>query len=265
MQSNGTKPRPLKLTFLGTGTSQGVPLIGCHCRVCSSDDPRDKRLRTSALLTYGQEHIVIDAGPDFRQQMLANRVDTLRAIFLTHEHADHIFGLDDVRSYNWIQKRPTDIYAEPRVHEAIKRIYHYVFLRWKYPGIPQMELHELSDQPFMVDGLEFMPIRCYHQKLPVLGFRTGALTYLTDTNEIPGEELEKIRGSGVLVINALRREKHISHFNLTEALDIIKRMQPARAYLTHISHAMGLYREVERELPENVFLAYDGLQVDLSE
>jgi phosphoribosyl 1,2-cyclic phosphate phosphodiesterase len=254
----------LKLTFLGTGTSQGVPLIGCHCRVCSSDDPRDKRLRTSALLTYGQEHIVIDAGPDFRQQMLANRVDTLRAILLTHEHADHIFGLDDIRSYNWIQKRPTDIYAEPRVHEAIKRIYHYVFLRWKYPGIPQMELHKLSDQPFMVDGLEFMPIRCYHHKLPVLGFRTGTLTYLTDTNNIPDEELDKIMGTEVLVVNALRRERHVSHFSLGEALDVIERIKPSKAYLTHISHAMGLYREVEKELPENVFLAYDGLQVDLA-
>jgi len=264
MLNDMTSPHcPLTLTFLGTGTSQGVPLIGCHCRVCSSDDPRDKRLRTSALIQAAGENIVIDAGPDFRQQMLLNRVDTLRAILLTHEHADHIFGLDDIRSFNWIQKRPMDIYAESRVQEAIKRIYHYVFLRWMHPGIPQMELHEVSDQPFMIDGLEFIPIRCYHHKLPVLGFRTGRLTYLTDVNVIPEEEMVKIKGTEVLVINALHRNQHVAHFNLQEALELISVIQPSRAYLTHISHAMGLYSEVEKELPPNVFPAYDGLTIDV--
>jgi phosphoribosyl 1,2-cyclic phosphate phosphodiesterase len=249
----------LQLTFLGTGTSQGIPLIGCKCRVCTSGDQRDKRLRTSALLTYSGENVVIDAGPDFRQQMITHQVDTLRAILLTHEHADHIFGLDDIRSYNWIQKRPTDIYAELRVQEAIRRIFNYVFEKWKYPGIPQMELHEISTQPFRVDGLQFIPIRCFHHHLPVLGFRTGKLTYLTDVNVIPEEELQKMAGTETLVVNALRHEKHISHFNLEEALHLVTVIKPARTYLTHISHAMGLHAEVQSELPENVFLAYDGL------
>jgi phosphoribosyl 1,2-cyclic phosphate phosphodiesterase len=253
----------LKFTFLGTGTSQGIPLIGCKCRVCSSDDPRDKRLRTSALITYSGENIVIDAGPDFRQQMITHHVETLRAILLTHEHADHIFGLDDVRSYNWIQKKPADIYAEPRVQEAIQRIFHYVFQKWKYPGIPQMELHEIYSQPFWVDGLEFIPIRCFHHNLPVLGFRTGKLTYLTDVNVIPDEEMKKISGTEILVVNALRREKHISHFNLEEALQLASVIKPSKTYLTHISHAMGLYREVQNDLPENVYLAYDGLRLNL--
>jgi len=253
----------LRLTFLGTGTSQGIPLIGCHCPVCSSGNPRDKRLRTSALLTFHGENIVIDAGPDFRQQMLTYHVDSLRAILLTHEHVDHMFGLDDIRSFNWIQKRPTDIYAERRVQRAIRRIFNYVFTRWKYPGIPQMELHTIHKSVFEINGLQIIPIRCYHHRLPVLGFRMGGLTYLTDVNAIPEEEMEKIRGTQILVVNALRREKHISHFNLEEALALIADINPQAAYLTHISHAMGLHEEVQKTLPDNVFLAWDGLEVEL--
>jgi len=215
------------------------------------------------MITYPGGNIVIDAGPDFRQQMLVNQVKTLRAILLTHEHVDHIFGLDDIRAFNWLQKRPTDIYAEHRVHEAIRRIFHYVFSHWRYPGIPQMVLHEVSDQPFYIDGIEFIPIRCYHHKLPVLGFRTGKLTYLTDVNLISEEEMEKIRGTQVLVVNALRHERHISHFNLEEALQLSKEIKPEKTFFTHISHALGLYREVEKTLPPGVFLAYDGLKIDI--
>lgn len=253
----------MKLTFLGTGTSQGVPLIGCQCPVCTSTDTRDKRLRTSALLSMNGSNFLIDAGPDFRQQMLTHKIERLRAILLTHEHVDHIFGLDDIRAFNWLQKKPTDIYAEHRVHVAIRRIFHYVFASWKYPGIPQMELHDVSDQLFRIDGADFIPIRCYHHKLPVLGFRTGKLTYLTDVNSIPGAELEKIRGSEILVVNALRHEKHISHFSLEEALQLSREIKPAKTYLTHISHSLGLHQEVEKILPDGVALAYDGLTITI--
>jgi phosphoribosyl 1,2-cyclic phosphate phosphodiesterase len=253
----------LRLTFLGTGTSQGVPVIGCQCKVCNSDDFHDKRLRTSALITTAEGHIVIDAGPDFRQQMLTHRIGELQAILLTHEHVDHIFGLDDIRAFNWLQRKPTDIYAEKRVQQAIRRIFDYVFARWKYPGIPQMDLHNIKSRPFRVGSLEFIPLRCYHHKLPVLGFRTGKLTYLTDVNSIPDREMEKMMGTKVLVVNALRHERHISHYNLEEALQLVEKVRPDKTYITHISHAMGLHREVEQTLPAGVCLAYDGLTVDI--
>jgi len=259
----GDKQTALRLTFLGTGTSQGVPIIGCHCRVCRSDDPRDKRLRPSALLSRAEVNVVIDAGPDFRQQMLQHQIETLAAILLTHEHVDHIFGLDDIRAYNWIQKKATDIYACNRVNDAVRRIFDYVFSEWKFPGVPKMSLHDVGEIPFVAGGMEFIPIHCFHHKLPVLGFRTGNLSYLTDVNHIPDGEIEKIRGSKVLVVNALRHEKHISHFNLEEALRLVENVKPERTYLTHISHNMGLYTEVENNLPENVHLAYDGLVTDI--
>lgn len=257
------KFQKIEATLLGTGTSQGVPVIGCSCEVCQSENPKDKRLRSSLLIKTGGQSFVIDAGPDFRQQMLRNQVNTLRAVLVTHEHVDHVFGLDDIRSYNWIQKHPMDIYAEERVQEAIKRIFHYVFADQKYPGIPKMKLHPVNDQPIEIDGVAFIPIRCYHHKLPVYGFRVGDFTYITDTNYVPPEEMEKVRGSRILIINALRREKHISHFNLAEALGMIDEIQPEKAYLTHLSHGFGKHDDIQKELPENVFLGYDGLTIEL--
>lgn len=257
------KTSNIETIFLGSGTSQGVPVVACQCDVCRSIDEKDKRLRSSLLLKINGVNFVIDAGPDFRQQMLRQEVNTLRAILLTHEHVDHIFGLDDIRSFNWVQGRPTDIYAEVRVQVAIKRIFDYVFADHKYPGIPKMNLHTINDTNFQIDGIEFTPIRCFHHKLPVYGFRIGDLTYITDTNFIPGNEMDKIKGTRILIINALHKQKHISHFNLEEALAVIRKVNPEKAYLTHISHTFGKHAEVQSELPDNVFLAYDGLRLKL--
>ena len=255
------KKPEIEAIFLGTGTSQGVPVIACDCEVCRSVDEKDRRFRSSLLLKIKGKNYVIDAGPDFRAQMLREKVNSLQAILLTHEHVDHIFGLDDIRSFNWKQKHPTDIYAEDRVQQAIKRIFHYVFADFKYPGIPEMRLHKINNEPFLIDGIEFIPIRCYHHKLPVYGFRVGDLTYITDTNRIPEEELQKVAGTRILIINALRKEEHISHFNLDEALEIINIIKPESAYLTHLSHAFGKHADIQKELPENVFVGYDGLQI----
>ena len=253
----------IEAVFLGSGTSQGVPVVACQCEVCCSSDEKDKRLRSSLLLKINGANFVIDAGPDFRQQMLRQEVNSLRAILLTHEHVDHIFGLDDIRSFNWKQGRPTDIYAEKRVQEAIKRIFDYAFADHKYPGLPKMKLHTIEDVNFQIDGIEFIPIRCFHHKLPVYGFRVGDLTYITDTNFIPKSEMEKIKGTRILIINALRKEKHLSHFNLEDALEIIRKSNPETAFLTHISHTFGKHSVVQSELPDNVFLGYDGLRIHL--
>jgi phosphoribosyl 1,2-cyclic phosphate phosphodiesterase len=255
------KNQGIEAVFLGTGTSQGVPVIGCECPVCRSADSRDKRLRSSILIRINGQNIVIDAGPDFRQQMLQAQVKTLRAILITHEHADHIFGLDDIRSFNWIQKHPTDIYAEKRVQRSIKRIFDYVFTENKSPGVPMMQLHTIGNSPFEIDDIRITPVRCWHHKLPVYGFRIGDLSYITDANYIEDTEMEKLSGSQVLVINALRREKHISHYNLEQALEVIERIKPGKAYLTHISHGFGKHEEIAALLPPNIYAAYDGLRI----
>lgn len=253
-----------ELTFLGTGTSQGVPIIGCSCKVCTSADRRDHRLRSSVLVTADNGvRIVIDTGPDFRYQMLREHITGIDAILYTHEHMDHVGGMDDVRAFNYVMRRPVDIYCEPRVERALRRIFDYAFMEHKYPGVPEVVLHPIlsSEEAFDVRGVRVVPVRGRHFELPVLGYRIGNICYLTDMNAIEPAEIEKFRGIDVLVINALRREKHVSHFTLDEALAVIEAAGPKRAYLTHISHQLGLYEEVGRELPKNVFLAYDGLKI----
>ena len=254
----------MHIEFLGTGTSQGVPVVACECAVCRSIDPKDKRLRSSLLIKINGLKLVIDAGPDFRQQMLKSRLRQLNAILLTHEHTDHLFGLDDIRSFNWVQGHPTDIYAETRVQQAIKRVFNYVFARYQYPGIPQMNLHLVENHPFEIQGVSVIPVRGMHNKLPVFGYRIGKMAYMTDVNFIEEDEKKKLEDLDILIVNALRKEKHISHYNLEEALQLIGDVKPRKAYLTHISHLMGFHKEVQTELPENVFLAYDGLKLKLS-
>jgi len=253
----------MKIEFLGTGTSQGVPVVACDCPVCLSKNEKDKRLRTAAFIEVDGLNLVIDAGPDFRQQMLRIGLRKLDAILLTHEHTDHLFGLDDIRAFNWTQGHSMDIYAEARVQESIRRVFNYVFTKERYPGIPQMNLHLIENKPFFAGPVEVIPIRGYHHLLPVFGFRIGKLAYLTDMKTIEDAEKEKLQGVDVLVVNALRIEKHISHFNLEEALRLIDEVKPGRAYLTHISHLMGFHDDIRQQLPENVFMAYDGLRVDI--
>lgn len=253
----------MKLTFLGTGTSQGVPVIACRCHVCRSVDERDRRLRTSALLTTNDgKHILFDIGPDFRQQMLRQKVESLDAIMVTHAHRDHVAGLDDVRSFNYVQHKNMDVYLNAIAKHALMRDYGYIFEHHEYPGLPEADLHEV-DAPFVAAGVTVVPVKAMHKDLPILAFRVGEMAYITDANHIAPEELEKLKGVKVMVINALRREKHFSHFSLPEALEVIDKVQPEQAYLTHISHEMGLHSEVEKTLPEGVFLAYDNLEVEI--
>jgi phosphoribosyl 1,2-cyclic phosphate phosphodiesterase len=253
----------LKITFLGTGTSQGVPVIACNCEVCTSADHRDKRLRTSVLIGAEEKVVVIDSGPDFRYQMLRAKVQHLDAIVFTHEHKDHTAGLDDIRAFNYKQQGPVDVYANLRVQEALKREFFYIFDRFKYPGIPQLTLHTISNEPFNIGKLRFIPIEVMHYKLPVLGFRINDFTYITDAKTVSETEKEKIKGSKILVINALQKQEHISHFTFDEAIAFAESIGAEKTYLTHISHRLGKHADVSSILPPNVELAYDGLQITI--
>lgn len=253
----------MKVTFLGTGTSQGVPVIACQCEVCSSLDFRDKRLRTSIHIQNKDQSLVIDSGPDFRQQMLRERIHKLDALIFTHEHKDHTAGMDDVRAFNFKQHVDMPVYGHQRVIDQLKQEFSYIFTNKAYPGVPRIETHTITNHPFSIGETTLIPIEVMHYKLPVFGFRIDDFTYITDANFISTEELEKIKGTRFLVMNALQQEDHISHFNLSEAVELIKEINPEQAYLTHISHRMGLHQEVNKFLPENINLAYDGLKIQV--
>lgn len=252
----------MRITFLGTGTSQGIPVITCGCEVCHSEDPRDNRLRVSILLETGDKTIVIDSGPDFRYQMLRAKVKDLDAIVYTHEHKDHVAGLDDIRPFNYLLQKNIDIYATLRVQEALKREFSYIFAEKVYPGTPKINVHTIGSENFSIGKTEFIPIDIMHYKLPILGYRIGDFTYITDAKTVSPSAMDKVRGTKILVVNALQREEHISHFTLAEAMDFARDIGAEMTYFTHISHNLGKHEDVERELPSNIRLAYDGLVIE---
>lgn len=251
------------VTLLGTGTSSGVPLIGCTCDVCRSVDFRDKRLRTSVHLDIDGKSFVIDTGPDFRQQMLRTGIRRLDAVIFTHAHKDHTAGLDEVRAYNFLQGQDIPVYAHPRVLNQLQTEFAYIFAEKKYPGTPSLQLHEIGNEPFDIEGVLFTPIDVLHHRLPVFGYRIHNFTYLTDLNYISDEELEKVYGTRILVLDALQIEPHISHFTLDQAIALVERIQPEQTYFVHMSHKIGLHRLVENRLPTSIRLGYDGLKIEI--
>lgn len=253
----------MKVTFLGTGTSQGVPVIACNCQVCSSPNPKDNRLRSSILIESEENTVVIDTGPDFRYQMLRANVQKLDAVIFTHAHKDHIAGMDDIRAFNYKQQKAMDVYASDAVQQELKREFYYIFSDFKYPGIPLINFHTIDKIPFKIGDIDFIPIDVMHYKLPVLGFRINDFTYITDAKTISEEEQEKIKGTKILVINALQKENHLSHFTFQEAIAFAQKMKAEQTYFTHISHRLGKHEVVSEELPEGIELAYDGLEISI--
>ena len=248
---------------MGTGTSQGVPMIGCKCDVCRSDDPKDKRLRSAIYVKYNGMDIMIDAGPDLREQLLREDIDHLDAVILTHEHWDHTGGLDDVRAFNYLEKRAFPLYLEKRAAQSIKKEYYYAFGEDKYPGAPDFELHTIDENPFSIKNNEIIPIRVYHGDLPILGFRIGDMAYITDASYIPNEEFKKLEGLTTLILNTVRVTSHPSHFSLPQAVAIAERVGAKQTWLTHLSHQLGRHRELMKSLPDNIQPAYDGLRISM--
>ena len=255
----------MKITFLGTGTSQGVPVVACNCDVCLNGTAKDNRLRSSVLIEAKGKTIVIDAGPDFRQQLLREQVKKLDAILITHRHKDHIAGLDDVRSFNWFTGKSMPVYATPKDQERIIQEFSYAFSDTKYPGVPSYDLIDIDENPFFIDELEIEPLEVLHMKMAIMGFRIGDFAYLTDTNYIPGEIMARISDCKVIVVSALRHEKHISHYTLDEAVKVLTFLRPEQGYLTHLSHLMGFHEDVAKTLPGFIQIAYDGLTIELND
>ena len=251
-----------RLTFLGTGTSQGVPMIGCGCEVCKSQDPRDKRLRASVLVEHEGLRVLVDAGPDFRYQMLRAGVSSLDAILLTHNHKDHTGGLDDIRAFNYHEKRATQIYCEKYIEESLRKEYSYAFEEIKYPGAPEWDVHIIDENPFTIKGVEITPIRGRHFKLSVLGYRFGNIAYCTDMNHIPEEEYSKLQGLDHFIINCVRRGRHISHYSLEQAIEVAEKVGAKHSWLTHLSHQLPCHEELTKELPEGILPAFDGLVIE---
>jgi phosphoribosyl 1,2-cyclic phosphate phosphodiesterase len=253
----------LHIKFLGTGTSSGIPMIGCECEVCMSNDPKDNRLRSSIMVTSSSASLVVDTTPDFRYQMLRTNTKHVDAIVFTHPHKDHIAGLDDIRAFNFFSRKPMELFANSLTEEALRRDFYYAFAEKKYPGVPEINLNLITNDPFKVGDIPVQPIEVWHMKMPVLGFRFGKFTYITDANKLDDDAKEKVRGSEIMVLNALRKEPHISHFSLSEAISLVRELGVPRAYFTHISHQLGLHDEISRELPEGIELAYDGLSLNI--
>lgn len=250
----------LTITFLGTGTSSGVPMIACDCTVCTSNNSKDKRLRSSIMIQSATTTIVVDTTPDFRYQMLRNKVKKLDAILFTHPHKDHIAGLDDVKAFNYFSKKTMPLYANTLTEDALRREFYYAFSDKKYPGVPELEMNTIDTTPFLIGDIPIQPFIVWHLKMPVFAFKFGGFTYITDANKIDEHEKELIKNSKVLVLNALRKEKHLSHFTLDEATHLANELNAKQTYFTHISHQLGLHDTINNQLPTHIQLAYDGLQ-----